>query len=236
MRKRHLLRVLRYRAHSYLGRYPRLLFSLYGLFGIHRGLTVTPSTQLLIEGFPRSSATFCSFAFLHAQGAPMNIALHIHVPAHVIRAVRLGIPTLVLIRQPRDAITSAILRDPHIPISAFAERYRLFYETLDAYRDDFVTADFADAVSDFGRVTDRINAKYDTSFVAFDHSEGNVATVFDRLDERQHRLGGGAMASYRPHEAKEFAKKHIDLSAHRDALERCETIYQRWSGATQRRR
>ena len=43
------------------------------------------------------------------------------------------------------------------------------------------------------------------------------------------------MASYRPHKVKEFAKKHVDLSAHLDALERCEAIYQRWSGANQRR-
>ena len=236
MRKRHLLRILRYRAHGFLGRYPRILFPLYALFGIHRGLTVTPSTHLLIEGFPRSSATFCGYAFLQAQAAPMNIALHIHVPAHVIRAVRMGIPTLVLIRPPRDAITSAKLRDPHIPISAYIERYRLFYETLDAYREGFVTADFAAAISDFGKVIGDINAKYGTSFAAFDHSASNVAAVYDRLDERQHQLGGGAMAGYRPHKAKEIAKKHVDLSAHHDALERCEAIYERWSGATQQRR
>ena len=69
---------------------------------------------LLIEAIPRSAATYCSYAFLQAQAGPVDMGFHLHVPAHVIRAARLGVPTLVLVRQPQNAVASAVLREPAI--------------------------------------------------------------------------------------------------------------------------
>lgn len=224
------VRILKYRLHTYLGKSPRIVFPLYALTGVHEKRTVSRSSRLLIEGFPRSATTFCSYAFLHAQAASLDIAVRIHVPAHVIRALRLGIPSLVLIRPPRDAVSSLALREPGIPVAVFLERYWVFYETLEPYREHFVTAGFAEAISDFGAVIDRINAKFGVSFCRFEHTESNIAAVYDKLDERQRLWGGGVMTSYRFHKAKELAKKYVDFSAHREALERCETVYARWSG------
>ena len=229
IRGNRVLRIARFRLHTRLGQYPRLLFPLYAALGLHRDFIVTGSSRLLIEGFPRSAATFCSYAFVQAQAGPVDIGFHLHVPAHVMRAVRLGVPTLVLIRDPREAVASAVLREPAIPLGEFLRRYLSFYETLEPYRAHFVTADFADAVSDFGRVTRAINGKYGTSFNAFDHSDANLEAVYASLDERHRQVGGGAMTSYRPDVAKEVAKRHVDFSADQALLERCQVVYRRWT-------
>jgi hypothetical protein len=41
-----------------------------------------------------------------------RIAHHLHVPAQVVRTTQWQIPTLVLIRVPRDAVRSSAIRDP----------------------------------------------------------------------------------------------------------------------------
>ena len=70
---------------------------------------VTPDKLVVIEGFPRSGNSFARRAFIMAQDETFDvtrIAHHLHVPAQVIRAARWRIPTLVLIRRPKDAVLS----------------------------------------------------------------------------------------------------------------------------------
>ena len=82
------------------------------------------------------------------------------------RAVRLGLPTLVLIRRPTDAVTSYLVRRPTLtPDDALLE-YLDFYRTAWPARDGFVVAPFEPVVSDFGAVIDRVNERFGTSFVA----------------------------------------------------------------------
>src|ERR671920_2182155 len=92
------------------GSHPTIFFSLYRLLRTRKDLTraVTPDTQLVIEGFPRSGNSFARRAFIMAQDEPQiknHIAHHLHVPAQVVQAARWQIPTLVLIRRPRDAVS-----------------------------------------------------------------------------------------------------------------------------------
>jgi hypothetical protein len=219
-------RNLRFRAHTYLGRHPGLLFPLRKLLRRFDGSTVTAESDLLIESFPRSGSTFCYYAFMQAQPRPLSIALHLHVPAHVMRAVRLQVPTLVLIRRPKDAVSSVILREPHLSLKACLERYLIFHRELLRLSADVVMARFEEVIEDFGSTIKRINERYGTSFVLFEHSERNLAIVEAMLAQRHRRLGGGAMSSYLPNKAKEAAKREIDFSRAGRMLERCEAIYE----------
>ncbi len=222
----------RYRLHTRLGPYPRVIFPIYRLFGLHQGQLVTASTDLVIEAFPRSATTFCYYALQHAQAVPVRIAFHVHSPAQVIQATRMGVPSLVLIRRPRDAVRSVMLRLPRIPAAAFLERYLLFYKSLEPYLDRVVVADFEDAISDYGAVIRRINAKYGTSFRPFEHTPENIDAVNTKLDERHARLGGGVLTSYRPNIAKEALKEFVDLSPGSALLARCDALYDRVSPNT----
>jgi len=221
-------RNLRFRAHSRLGRHPGLLFPLRRLLRRFEGATVTAASDLLIEGFPRSGSTFCYYAFQQAQPEPMSVAFHLHVPAHVLRAVRLQVPALVLIRQPRDAVASLLLREPHLSVTACLERYLLFYGSLEKIRDAFVLAQFEEVIADFGATISRINERYGRAFLPFEQSERNLAIVEAMLDQRNLRMGGEELKSYRPSETKEEAKRRVDFSRAEGLLERCEALYSRF--------
>jgi hypothetical protein len=99
------------------GSHPTVYFSLYRLLRTRKDLTraVTPDTQVVIEGFPRSGNSFARRAFIMAQEETFDvtrIAHHLHVPAQIVRAAQWRIPTLVLIRRPRDAVLSFAVWDP----------------------------------------------------------------------------------------------------------------------------
>ncbi len=69
---------------------------------------VHPLTDITIEGFPRCANSFAVQAFRSANDVnrPLRIATHLHSTANVVQSIRLKIPTVVLIRNPGDALVS----------------------------------------------------------------------------------------------------------------------------------
>ena len=141
----------------YAGGHPAVYFGLFRMLRTREDLTargVAPDTQLVIEGFPRSGNSFARRAFIMAQNEIFDatrIAHHLHVPAQVVRAARWQIPSLVLIRRPRDAVLSLAIRDP-ISVDQALRYYVSFYETAERYRDAYVLGLFEEVTEDFGRV------------------------------------------------------------------------------------
>src|ERR687886_2916262 len=127
----------------YAGKHPAAFYTLYRLARKDRARVVTPDTQLVIEGFPRSANSFARVAFNRAQSERVRIANGLHVPAQVIRAAQWRIPTLVLIRRPEDAVLSFVIRDP-ISVDQALRYYISFYETIERYRDSYVLGLFED--------------------------------------------------------------------------------------------
>ena len=103
------------------------------------------------------------------------------MPAQVIRAAQWGIPTLLLARKPTDAVLSWVIRDPGVSIRQALKHYISFYEKAAEYRDASSWDSSSDR--DYGTVLERVNAKFGTEFSTFVHSEENVKSVFDHIDE-----------------------------------------------------
>ena len=178
------------RARLYVGKHPPLFF---GYYSARRGggdPLVNGATEVVIEGFPRSGNTFAVFAFEHAQRREVRMAHHLHAPAQVIRAARRGIPALVLLREPMDAATSLMLRDPSFSAERALRYYVSFYETIADYQHAFVLGLFEEITEDYGAVIERLNARFGTEFTPFDHTEENVDQVF-RLIEESHKAKRG---------------------------------------------
>lgn len=142
---------------------------------------VDANKDLLIEGFPRSGNTFAKQAFCFAQSGSVNVAHHLHVPAQVIEAVRLDVPAVLLVRQPKDAVVAFGLMNPNLHLGQILKSYLRYHRCLLPYLDRIVVATFEQATTDFGAVIRSINEKYNTCFVEFQHSEENQAEVFARL-------------------------------------------------------
>jgi hypothetical protein len=171
------------------GNHPAVFFSLYWLMRKDPTRVVTPDTQLVVEGFPRSANTFARVAFSKAQNEKVRIAHGLHVPAQVVRAARWQIPTLVLIRKPRDAVLSFVVRDP-ISIDQALRYYLSFYETVEKCRDAYILGLFEEVTEDYGEVIRRINDKFGTTFSLFRHNERNVEKVFARIERNSRRRYG----------------------------------------------
>jgi hypothetical protein len=218
---------------THAGRHPAAFYGLYRLAGKDRARVVTPETQLVIEGFPRSANSFARVAFNRAQKGTVRIATGLHVPAQVIRAARWRIPTLVLIRNPRDAVLSFAVRDP-ISVEQALRYYLSFYETVENYGDAYVLGTFEEVTEDFGRVILRLNDRFGTSFSPFRHNDRNVEAVLARVERNSKRKFGDAhweSKASRPVAAREGTKRglehELDSPEARRLLIRAEAAYRR---------
>ncbi len=188
------MRAVKRRVQTFAGEHPALFSALYRLKPEHA--VVQPTTQLVIEGFPRSANTFSVWAFKQAQHEEVNVAHHLHAPAQVIRAAQWRIPALVLLREPRDAVTSWLMRDPQ-PVDQALKLYVSFYRTAVKYRDSYVLGLFEEVTENYGPVIERINDKFGTRFSPFCHTEENVERVYSRIEELHKARNGGKVMETR---------------------------------------
>jgi hypothetical protein len=227
---------------THAGRHPAVYFSLYRLLRPRKDFVraVTPDTQLVIEGFPRSGNSFARRAFVMAQDESFDkthIAHHLHVPAQVVRAAQWQIPTLVLIRRPRDAVLSFALWDP-ISVDQALKYYLSFYETVEKYRDAYVLGLFEEITEDFGQVIQRVNDKFGTTFSLFRHDEQNVSKVFAGMEARAREMHGETHGETpweskipRPSATKERKKREVEYDLEnpkrKKLIAKADAVYQR---------
>lgn len=165
-----------------------------GVSPLYRFLAVHRDTQVVIEGYPRSANTFAYVAFAMAQPAPVRIAHHLHSVAQIRRGVRLGIPTIVLIREPREAILSVAIRKEHSDLQWAVDEYVDFYTAMTSLTERVVIAEFREVTGDFGAVIRRLNSRFGTAFAEFEHTDESVAACYKEIDEiEQYHTGGAAV-------------------------------------------
>jgi hypothetical protein len=145
---------------------------------------IGPDTAVVIDGYTRSASTFAVYAFQLSQPRPVRLAHHLHAPAQLIEAARRGLPTLVVIREPRGALLSQLVREPDVDLLDALYSYRRFHASLMPFRGAFVVADFRDVTGDFGAVIRRMNDKYGTSFGVFGGTPSEVARCRELIGRR----------------------------------------------------
>jgi hypothetical protein len=223
---------LRYRIFLFLAHYPKIYIpytcwrddlSGRGTFG---GELINNNTEIIIDGFPRSANSFAVAAFDLAQNKGVKIAHHRHDPAQVIAAVKSRVPAVVLVRNPRDAVISLVIRN-YSNYSAYASnttilkkyltKYVDYYEPLEFFKNDIIFAEFETVTKDFNCIISAINKKFSTSFNNFIHDQQNVDQCFEEIDNfsRKFKFEGERQvfetAVSRPSDQrKEFKKQLID--------------------------
>jgi hypothetical protein len=219
-------------ARRFVGRHPFLFYNFYRLKPSYWDQLVDRRTQIVIVGFPRSGNTFAVVAFEQAQRESVRVAHHLHMPAQVIRAAQLGIPILLLARKPTDAVLSLVIREPGVSIRQALKHYVSFYEKAAEYRDALVVGFFEEVIRDYGTVLERVNAKFGTEFSTFVHSDENVKSVFDHIDEvHRARRGGRLDEKVITHPSaikaglKDALKKELEAPEVRKLTARAEAVY-----------
>jgi hypothetical protein len=206
------LRALPYRARrearTFLGRWP------WAARRFRTGEFPTRATEICIEGFLRSGNTYTVIAFQRAQPRTVSIAHHVHAAGAVLEAVRLGTPTLVLIRPPEESVLSYVIRWPSLSIGQALRGYARFYGPVLPVRDRVVVARFDEVTTDLGGVIGRVNERFGTAFAPYEPTEDNrraVRAELDAWDANTNRAEGGPaeLGRGRPTQEKEARKAEL---------------------------
>lgn len=200
---------------------------------------VTPESDLCIEGFPRSANTYAVAAFELAQDAPLRLAHHSHLPGQVKRALRFGVPVLLLIREPLPALASLLVREAFVSPPVAIQYYRLFHQNLLPLAPRCTIADFTETTRDFGRVLERLNRERGCHFRPWTSTPENEAACRERIDEMDRRDRGDTAVSNahvaRPRAEREDAKRQalkiLSLPKYRPGLNACEKLHQHFLDA-----
>lgn len=154
---------------------------------------VRRTTDIVIEGYWRCGNHFATYAFLVAQGKPMEVAHHFHAPAQLMLAVRWGVPAVLLIREPLEAIASATVYLEKDDPRGFLKFYNTFHAPLVSLAPRLVVSDFPRTVGDFGSVIAAVNQKFGRDFAPFSHMPENCARVEEMIhDEHTQNMGSNA--------------------------------------------
>jgi hypothetical protein len=148
-----------------------------------RATLAREGTAIVIDGFLRSGNTFSVAAFAISNGRDLHIGRHLHGAPHLLRAARLGIPAIALIREPREAVASYLVRRPTLSADDAVLEYLDFYSTAWRVHESFVVGLFDTVVFDFGAVIAAVNRRFGTSFVAYESSPLNQAAAFALVEE-----------------------------------------------------
>jgi hypothetical protein len=184
--KRSLLQ-FKFEVRSLLARKPRLslLYQPFIWWGQYkarhaidiRECRVDAQTELVIDGFQGSGNSFATVAFKRSQERPVRLAHHLHAPAQVIKAVQLGIPTLVTLREPAGAAVSLVSRWPYVSVRQALRGYITFYQALEPHLGHVVLSPFVQTTQHLDEVIRTVNRRFDTDFTPFAYTEENMQAL-----------------------------------------------------------
>lgn len=214
---------------------PRLFYSFHraSMRGDFRFLEATAASDLVVEGAQRSATSFTFRAFEVANDAagrpPLRIARHLHAAAQYARAARHGTPALLLLRAPADCARSTVLFHRNLTPRQVLRTWIAFHRAAWRWRRHLLVVPFAVATRDPGRVIAAAARRFGRDFAPWPATPLARAQVLKRLEEANNlRDGGGPLTTYVPNDAKEAAKRQVDLGGCARLLARAETLYRRW--------
>lgn len=180
--------IVKYRLRTWLGLHPTLFFPAMRYGGSKNNALFDDKTEIVIEGFPRSANSFAVWAFLSCQQRPVHVAHHLHAPAQILRGVQNNLPVMALIRHPEQAAISLKGLYPWLPFKDIFKSYLMFYNAILPYLDKILVASFESVTADYGEVIRKLNDRFGTDFVVFEHVPENVERVFKFMEERTKRI------------------------------------------------
>ena len=202
-----------------------------------RPLRAESHTDLVVDGFPRSANTYALFALRSILSDAYTVRGHTHSARNVLRAVRMDVPTILVVREPRATIASLVQLAPGLSVATAARGYASFHERLLSVASDVVVADFLQVTSDIGPVLERVNDRFGTTFPPFVKTPEREQKILQQIEATSFERAGGVVRESsvpRPSIMRKNAESvllGLDAAAE-DALGRAERTYSaisRWS-------
>lgn len=228
-----LFKRLKFSTRMFLGRYPNLFFPIYGLKKTNKGLFISKETELVVSAYPRTANTFFIVALEQIQKKPISIAHHLHVPALALEAIKRGMPTVILIRNPKDAIISLVIRENHITLKQAINAYITFYESLLVHKNKILIADFSTIINDFPSIILNINSRFNLNLNNYSQNNKlNNETVFKEIENINKGFNKNSLVETmvsRPSDTRKKIKlnyqEKLSSKKYRNKLQKCDAIY-----------
>ena len=147
-------------------------------------------TDVVIDGFPRSANTYALYAFELATDGGVVVKGHTHSAVTVIRAARRQLPTMVMIRDPRDVVASLVQLAPGLRAGSCFAAYSRYYNAVLRDGAPVFIADFGIATRDFGLIMRQFNEFFGSAFPPYDGSDDAERAVRERIDDASLRRSG----------------------------------------------
>ena len=209
--------LIKSRVRCELGRHPVLYNLFQNTIGRHPDTVVTSGTDLCIEAPPGCGNSFF-FNGVHLSNPELRVAHHHHVPAQVLNALRLGVPTLTILRKPIDSVLSRLSSGTDPRFASSNLRYWIsFWEKVRSLPDSVLMVKFETLVADPSGVVALINKQFWTTFAEQFPSDKEV---FDAMDQRRLRKFGPSTgpSPIRPDPAKAKRKDALRPVVERNRL------------------
>lgn len=195
---------------------------------------VNCDTEIIIEGYPRSANTFAVAAFEYSQRRKACIARHTHAPAQIFQGVKHSIPVILLIRNPKDAVVSLVIRDQTMTLRKALISYLWYHQAILAYVDKCVVAEFSKVVTNYSQILEQVNKKYGKNYTLFEHDNIAEKSIFELVENMERADSGGtlreshvARPSASRREIKRVLSSELSTSSNMSLLEQCDSLYRK---------
>lgn len=213
------------------GKNHQLTASIYALAKRRSDLFPFVGTDILVDGFPRSANTFMLHA-LKWSNPEYRYASHMHSSGPLKYAAKKNIPILTLIREPRAAVVSLVVRD-NLDLERCLHWYYDYYNCVRDYRNALVLADFTSVTTNLSRVYSEISSSFDLTLNPPPCKAGDFKEVERMVVYSERRFAGGVVdplkVSLPTREKLDAAPRYqrvIDTSSRLTSLLlRCERVY-----------
>lgn len=213
----------------FLGQYPILFSVFYRAQGKNLKLLFCNSTELVIEGYPRSANTWAVVFFEFFQKRRVDIAHHLHTESQLISAAKNSIPAIVLIRHPEDCIKSLLIRENMANIKSALKRYKNFYNNLMPYKNWFVIAEFDEVTRDMPSIIAKCNSKFGTNFCVGEINDEVKKLIYQEIDSINNRLDSGVETHVaRPSNQRNSLYKEMNLDECKNLLDEALSTYRKF--------
>lgn len=114
-----------------------------------------PGIDLVVEGFPGSANSYLSNSLRAALPAGVRVVSHFHYTVQIKRALALGLPVVVLVRDPRGACSSYKSKQPQLWSWPIVLRWLLYHRYVWRQLQRLDVIFFDEIIGDLGAVVRR---------------------------------------------------------------------------------
>ncbi|NIO21677.1 MAG: hypothetical protein GTN76_13330, partial [Candidatus Aenigmarchaeota archaeon] len=113
------------------------------------------------------------------------------MPAQILKSVAMDIPTVLLLRNPEEAVASWLVFQSSLNADIYLKAYIKFYNAIVPLLDRLIVSDFPTTTGDFNKVIQTTNNRYGTTYEEVTNLKERQVEIFEILKGLNERFFSG---------------------------------------------